>query len=731
MRSAFSVAKSEKRYLDGQVPLPLMSKLEMLPPDEEDEHHLELLDPEDFPAHQSLRYLDATGSGSDRSDLGTSRNSLSFPRGRAPPLPSGVRTRNIDVGARIGRRQNNSGRPGTDGSAPKKANAMEEQMRRIENRKEGDEKLEACRKALEQARWERGLDSIPYLPGRWTERLHSKVMGCLKECHDALEKAERLYASAEAKDKVPEITDLKEQLRGAEQHAKNSKDAWLELSDAEAMLQEAARKGWPHGQKEFEHAEAMVHRAREYFLEIGEAGADDTGRVLPREKMLNKRSLRVLSVRKECERRRCKVQVLLNRLGHAKWETRYQAMLEMAEIGRQPVPCSVTFLGELVPTVDEKEWHENSGRGDSQVVEGILSMMKDTESEVRRVVVDSLPRVCPAGDPLVLEAISSLRADPVNKVKCNAMEALAHLCDRGNQMVVTNLCAMLEDADTAVRSLGVRLLPLVTNKPADNFAIDEALRRLDHKRRFDEHPHWITEERDVRIAALKALTLIAPHGHDKTIRRLAMVLRNSWDMLIRDFTGCARDADEPHKGSSSDYGFSRGPVSLRTQLKAIEREAPCRCPAKCGEAAAAVRIAAIEVLVAVSVKRTDLAWQRKQLNEEYEDGPPGRAPSQMSGGSGPGSGRSTPGGRTPGSRTPGNKTPGNKTPGHKTPGKYTPFSFSRTASNSNRTEWLAQRAMLKTQQDKAFGDLVRYTTAVECLCERLCVFVPKSVSLAR
>lgn len=721
MRSAFSAAKISKLHLDGQVPLSMMNKMELMPPDEEDEDHLELLDPEDFPAHQSLRYLDATGSGSEGSKGGTERKSrLSFPRGRAPPLPNGVRTRNLDVGARIGRRQNDPARPGTDGSETKKANAMEEQMRRIENRKEGDEKLNACRKALEQAKWERGLDSIPYLPGRWTEKLHSKVLGCLRECQDTLEKAERLYASAEAKDKVPESTDLKEQLRGAEQHAKNTKEAWLVLGDAEAMLQEAARKGWPHGQREFEQAVAMVHKARECFLEIGEAGAHDTGQVRPREKMLKKMSQRVLTVRKECERRRCKVQVLLNRLGHAKWETRFQAMLEMAEIGRQPVPCSVTFLGELVSTVDEKEWHENTGRGDSQVVDGILSMMKDTESEVRRVVVDSLPRVCQAGDPLVLEAISSLTADPVNKVKCNAMDALAHLSERGNQMVVKNLCAMLEDADTAVRNLGVRLLPLVTNKPADNFAIDEVLTRLDHKRRFDEHPHWITEERDVRLAALKTLTLIAPHGHDKVIRRLAMVLRNSWDILIRDFTGCARNADEPHKGSSSDYGFSRGPVSLRAQLKAIETEAACRCPAKCGEAAAAVRIAAIEVLVAVSIKRTDLAWQRKQLNEEYEDGnrsPLGmsRAPSQMSGGSGRDSGRST-----PGSKTPGNKTPGNKTPGHKTPGKYTPYSFSRTASNSNKAEWLAQRAMLKTQQDKAFGDLVRYTTVVECLCERLC-----------
>jgi hypothetical protein len=32
------------------------------------------------------------------------------------------------------------------------------------------------------------------------------------------------------------------------------------------------------------------------------------------------------------------------------------------------------------------------------------------------------------------------------------------------------------------------------------------------------------------------------------------------------------------------------------------------------------------------------------------------------------------------------------------------------------------RAQLKTAQDHAFGDLVRYTVVVEALCERLCDF---------
>ncbi len=75
-----------------------------------------------------------------------------------------------------------------------------------------------------------------------------------------------------------------------------------------------------------------------------------------------------------------------------------------------------------------------------------------------------------------------------------------------------------------------------------------------------------------------------------------------------------------------DYGACRGPLSLTgftthftfftgkkvqiltqnvaAQLRAIEREAASNCPAKCGEAAAAVRIAAIEVpFVCVRARR--------------------------------------------------------------------------------------------------------------------------------
>ena len=114
-------------------------------------------------------------------------------------------------------------------------------------------------------------------------------------------------------DKRSEVAEVKEKLRAAELHAANSKKAWLVLDEAEAALQEAARKGWPHGQAEFTLAEAKVQDAREYLLEIGEAGADDSGRARPREKMLKKRTLRVLAVKRECEHRRAKVQVLLYR----------------------------------------------------------------------------------------------------------------------------------------------------------------------------------------------------------------------------------------------------------------------------------------------------------------------------------------------------------------------------------------------------------------------------------
>lgn len=130
----------------------------------------------------------------------TKANRLSFARGRAPPLPHGTRTRNLDVGARIGRcPANHKGRPVAEGSEGQKLSAMELQMLRIESRQKADVELAAAQKALEQAIWERGLDSIPYLPGRWTEKLHANVILCLQDCKESVRRAEALYASAEAK----------------------------------------------------------------------------------------------------------------------------------------------------------------------------------------------------------------------------------------------------------------------------------------------------------------------------------------------------------------------------------------------------------------------------------------------------------------------------------------------------------------------------------------------------
>jgi hypothetical protein len=119
--------------------------------------------------------------------------------------------------------------------------------------------------------------------------------------------------------------------------------------------------------------------------------------------------------------------------------------------------------------------------------------------------------------------------------------------------------------------------------PEDQAAIEQVLARLGHRRRREQHPHWITEERDVRLAALQALQLIAPRGHDAATRVVVNLLRQSWALLVHDFTGCARDAAVPHMGSQDDYGESRGPVSLKAQLQSIEAAAPSRCPAKCGE----------------------------------------------------------------------------------------------------------------------------------------------------
>jgi hypothetical protein len=304
-----SVLKGERRYKDGiGTPIPESSEMAKLEQEEElDNDYWNI--PEDIedtymPQQSDNRFSDAKQGWSRAAGL-------SFPRGKVPKdLPVNVRTRNLDVGLRIGRKTQHMGGAGTQGLVhDKAANAMEEQMRRIENRQAADAQLAAARNALEQTVWERGLASIPYLPGRWTEQVHEKVMSRLREFKEALDSAERLYASAEAKDKVPEVNGLRELLAEAQLHADNTKKAWVVLADAEVRLQEAARKGWPHGREEFESAERLVGDARNYLLEIGEAGTDADGRVRILEKVLNKRLLRVLKVRKDCERRRKPVQV--------------------------------------------------------------------------------------------------------------------------------------------------------------------------------------------------------------------------------------------------------------------------------------------------------------------------------------------------------------------------------------------------------------------------------------
>jgi len=352
--------KGERRLKDGLTPFPESSKLEVLDEDMDDlDQYFPEPEEEWRPNKSEANWLDSTSA---THATRSASSGASFPRGRAPKnLAVGLRTRNLDVGLRIGRKAGHGAGQDMEEPGSKKTSAMEEQMKRIENRKEADTQLQASKDALEKAKWERGLDSIPWLPGRWTEKLHARVIDCLNECRDALERADRLYALAAAKDKIPEIEALRAQLIAAQLHATNTRLAWLVLGDAEHALQEAAALGWPHGRAQFEQADTLVTKAREYLLEIGEAGSDEMGRVRLREKMLSKRSYRVLTVRKECERRRSKVQVLLLRLAHAKWEVRYEAMLEMAEIGRLPVPCKVTFLGELVALVDEHEWQTASG----------------------------------------------------------------------------------------------------------------------------------------------------------------------------------------------------------------------------------------------------------------------------------------------------------------------------------------------------------------------------------
>lgn len=528
----------------------------------------------------------------------------------------------MDVGRRIGRkiRQNED----TQAAA-----SLDEQMYKIQIRGDGDKHIAQVYEKLEEAKYKKSLDRIPCVPGQWTVELHSAVMQDLEEAAVLALKGHELYQSVRATDKIEVARKAQEDVEEAKYHSLRTKAAQELLKESEKSLQDATNLGWPWGREIFEKAEAMVEQARDELSLVGETGTDDdTLRPKPQEFHLKRQQWRVHTARRECQLLRAAVQIELERLHSQDSTVRARALGSLSEFGRIPVPGKVNFFGHFEALEKEDTWRAGSGRGDVEVVEAIIAKSDDSEWVVRKAVTEALPRAATTEDPRVVQVTLRLVEDVVPFVRAVAMETVVQNSERGDRSVIAALVRRLHDTDESVRRLAVRLLPLSIQQPEDTYAVDEVLAtvtmNLDEggggkmptlQEQTPAHDHWITRESDCLVASLQALTGITPRGHEAVTRVALHMLKVSREKVIADFTSPARDANDPLKGASSDFGESRGPVSLQRQLEAIVSRPPSSCLAKRGLTSDRVRTEAIALLRAVAVRAVDIARERERIRE--------------------------------------------------------------------------------------------------------------------
>eukprot|EP00960_Hanusia_phi_P048533 759001-Hanusia_phi.AAC.7 len=370
-------------------------------------------------------------------------------------MSSKERVRHVDVGARIGRKLE-----GRDEDKNKiEQNFADLHMRRVELRNKGDEELRHAG-ALEQESIEISLlDTVPCLPGQWTLQLHDKVMQKLEESRTSLDAAEAIYKQAGAKDKLASTEVLRDRLGSLKLKTVKLRE-WSEcLAEAELEVQDAARLGLPWGEKHFVCAREKLEEAKRRLKEAGEDGPDESsGRLKPKSLILNKFDLRLLKVRRECERRRAKVSQHIQQTSNPNAEKRQSAVRSLGQVGRKPVPCGVDFFGNLEELVDERRWNESEGRGDEEVVRAVECSLLDTDGQIRQLAMEGLPSVCKEDDITVMDKIASLLQDQSVHVRMKAMQTISSIAARDAVRAYQLLCDRLADPDTTVRGVAVKTI---------------------------------------------------------------------------------------------------------------------------------------------------------------------------------------------------------------------------------------------------------------------------------
>ena len=167
--------------------------------------------------------------------------------------------------------------------------------------------------------------------------------------------------------------------------------------------------------------------------------------------ILNKFDLRLLKVRRECERRRAQVSQHLLQCSNPNPDRRKVAVESLAEVGRRPVPCRVDFFGNLEVMVEESTWNKGDGRGDEEVVRFVVNGLDDCDGQIRQAAMQTLPSVCKEEDATVMDKIAGLLSDQSVYVKMKAMKMVSSIAYHDVARAFRLLCDMLTDPDATVR----------------------------------------------------------------------------------------------------------------------------------------------------------------------------------------------------------------------------------------------------------------------------------------
>jgi len=189
------------------------------------------------------------------------------------------------------------------------------------------------------------------------------------------------------------------------------------------------------------------------------------------------------------------------------------------ESGSRPGESSTSDKRDVeIKELQAKILSDIAAKGDHLAINSLLGLLKDRSTNVRLSAVLALARLAKRGDGRVLEALTSCLNDThhvnVGPAALKALALLAHMDDR---TVIDSLIACITCAgpnELYMRATAVESLPGVV-KQAASYVISELAPVVQNSK----------AEKEVRMAALKSMAVVADKDHAGVIALLVDCIR--------------------------------------------------------------------------------------------------------------------------------------------------------------------------------------------------------------